>query len=237
MSSGVADIPTTSVTPVAAPGSGSAACAYTRRHRGGRQPRRLAVGPGLRHPGRPLAAAALAGAGAARRRACRSRPRHRRRGRAARRRTGPRGSIGYPDVGRHGQWISGWPRTKGGSINPTVLEGTAPWPRTVVFKFPSRDAAMAWCNSASYQQEALPLRISATKGFTLLVDGLDSEASWCEPRPGRYWAVARGCRVSLVACRPTRRCTGPESCARSRYASGPVSLVVRPHKCQRRSKI
>jgi uncharacterized protein (DUF1330 family) len=51
-----------------------------------------------------------------------------------------------------------------------VVEGNAPWPRTVVIKFDSRDAAMAWYNSPAYQ-EVLPLRLAASEGFGVLVDG------------------------------------------------------------------
>ncbi len=51
-----------------------------------------------------------------------------------------------------------------------VLEGTPPWPRTVVIKFDSREDAMAWYNSSAYR-EVLPLRLAATEGFGVLVDG------------------------------------------------------------------
>jgi uncharacterized protein (DUF1330 family) len=53
--------------------------------------------------------------------------------------------------------------------NSQVVEGNAPGPRTVVFKFDSRDAAMAWYNSPAYR-EVLPLRLAATEGFCVLVD-------------------------------------------------------------------
>ena len=51
-----------------------------------------------------------------------------------------------------------------------ALEGSAPGPRTIVIKFDSRDTAMAWYNSPAYQ-EFLPLRLAATEGFGVLVDG------------------------------------------------------------------
>jgi len=51
-----------------------------------------------------------------------------------------------------------------------ALEGNAPGPRTIVIKFDSRDTAMAWYNSPAYQ-EFLPLRLAATEGFGVLVDG------------------------------------------------------------------
>jgi uncharacterized protein (DUF1330 family) len=51
-----------------------------------------------------------------------------------------------------------------------VIEGQTNLPRTIVMKFDSRDAAMAWYNSPAYQ-EVLPLRLDATEGFAVLVDG------------------------------------------------------------------
>lgn len=51
-----------------------------------------------------------------------------------------------------------------------VVEGNTQWPRTIVIKFDSRDAALAWYNSPAYQ-EALPLRLAPTEGFGVLVDG------------------------------------------------------------------
>jgi len=58
----------------------------------------------------------------------------------------------------------------------TVLEGSPPFPRTIIFKFASREAAMAWYESPEYRK-ALPLRLQATQGFTVLVEGLDATAS------------------------------------------------------------
>jgi uncharacterized protein (DUF1330 family) len=51
-----------------------------------------------------------------------------------------------------------------------VVEGNTQWPRTIVIKFNSRDAAMAWYNSLAYQK-VRPLRLAATEGFGMLVDG------------------------------------------------------------------
>ena len=51
-----------------------------------------------------------------------------------------------------------------------VIEGNTQLPRTIIVKFESRDAAMAWYNSPEYQ-EALPLRLEATEGYTVLVEG------------------------------------------------------------------
>jgi uncharacterized protein (DUF1330 family) len=54
--------------------------------------------------------------------------------------------------------------------NSEVIEGNTNLPRTIVIKFDSRDAAMAWYNSPAYQ-EVLPLRLEATEGYAVLVDG------------------------------------------------------------------
>ena len=51
-----------------------------------------------------------------------------------------------------------------------VLEGQTNLPRTIVMKFDSRDTALAWYNSPGYP-EVLPLRLEATEGFAVLVDG------------------------------------------------------------------
>jgi len=51
-----------------------------------------------------------------------------------------------------------------------VIEGQTNLPRTIVMKFDSRDAAMAWYHSPAYQA-VLPLRLEATEGFAVLVDG------------------------------------------------------------------
>jgi uncharacterized protein (DUF1330 family) len=51
-----------------------------------------------------------------------------------------------------------------------VIEGNTHLPRTIVMKFDSREAAMAWYNSPAYQ-EVLPLRLEATEGYAVLVDG------------------------------------------------------------------
>ena len=51
-----------------------------------------------------------------------------------------------------------------------VIEGSTSLPRTVVLKFASREAAMEWYNSPAYQA-ALPLRLEATEGVGVLVDG------------------------------------------------------------------
>jgi uncharacterized protein (DUF1330 family) len=57
-----------------------------------------------------------------------------------------------------------------------AVEGPLEWPRTVIVKFDSRAAAMAWYNSPEYQ-EILPMRLGATEGFAVLVDGLAPPAS------------------------------------------------------------
>jgi uncharacterized protein (DUF1330 family) len=53
----------------------------------------------------------------------------------------------------------------------TVLEGSTDYPRTIVLKFESREKAQAWYDCPEYQA-ALPIRLGATEGFGLLIDGL-----------------------------------------------------------------
>ena len=62
------------------------------------------------------------------------------------------------------------------SDEATVLEGSPPFPRTIILKFPSREVAKLWYDSPEYR-EALPLRLQASQGFLVLVDGLDAAAS------------------------------------------------------------
>lgn len=54
--------------------------------------------------------------------------------------------------------------------NPEVVEGSTEFPRTIVIKFKSRADATAWYNSPEYRA-VLPLRLRATEGFAVLVDG------------------------------------------------------------------
>src|SRR5215472_17385199 len=54
--------------------------------------------------------------------------------------------------------------------NSEVIEGSTNLPRTIVIRFRSRDDAIAWYNSATYQA-VRPLRLEATQGFGVLVDG------------------------------------------------------------------
>ena len=75
----------------------------------------------------------------------------------------------------------------------TVLEGSPPFPRTVILKFSSREAAKAWYESPEYGK-GLPLRLQATRGYTVLVDGLDATATYGPAR--------------VFSCRLTRRCSG-----------------------------
>jgi len=58
----------------------------------------------------------------------------------------------------------------------TVLEGDPPFPRTIILKFASREAAKTWYQSPEYQK-TLPLRLQGTQGYAVLVDGLDATAS------------------------------------------------------------
>ncbi len=53
--------------------------------------------------------------------------------------------------------------------NAEVVEGTAPFPRVIMLKFESRDAARTWYSSPEYQA-ALPLRLAATQGFAVLCE-------------------------------------------------------------------
>jgi len=58
----------------------------------------------------------------------------------------------------------------------TVLEGNPPFPRTIILKFASREAAKTWYESPEYRK-VLPLRLQGTQGYAVLVDGLDATAS------------------------------------------------------------
>src|SRR5215469_18374919 len=51
-----------------------------------------------------------------------------------------------------------------------VIEGSTNLQRTIVIRFRSRDDAMAWYKSADYQA-VCPIRLEATEGFAVLVDG------------------------------------------------------------------
>jgi len=53
-----------------------------------------------------------------------------------------------------------------------VLEGNPPFPRTIILKFDSSEAAKGWHESSEYRQ-ALQLRLQATNGYAVLVDGLE----------------------------------------------------------------
>lgn len=57
-----------------------------------------------------------------------------------------------------------------------VIEGSTPLPRTVVIRFDSHEAAMDWYDSPAYLK-VRPLRLEATEGYAVLVDGLPSAAS------------------------------------------------------------
>jgi uncharacterized protein (DUF1330 family) len=54
--------------------------------------------------------------------------------------------------------------------NTEVIEGSLKLPRTIIIKFESRADAVAWYNSPEYRA-VLPLRLEATEGFSVLVDG------------------------------------------------------------------
>lgn len=54
-----------------------------------------------------------------------------------------------------------------------VIEGHTDWPRTIVVKFDSREAALAWYNSPEYEK-VRQLRLDATDGVAVLVDGVSA---------------------------------------------------------------
>lgn len=62
------------------------------------------------------------------------------------------------------------------SHEATALEGSPPFPHTVILKFASPEAAKGWYESPEYGQ-ALQLRLQATEGYAVLVEGLDASAS------------------------------------------------------------
>ena len=51
-----------------------------------------------------------------------------------------------------------------------VLEGKAPGPITVVVEFESKEKLKEWYESPAYQA-ALPKRLAATEGFTVIAQG------------------------------------------------------------------
>ena len=61
------------------------------------------------------------------------------------------------------------------SENSDVIEGTTGLPRTVIIKFESRERAEAWYNCPEYRA-VLPIRLDATEGFAMLVDGFEAPA-------------------------------------------------------------
>jgi uncharacterized protein (DUF1330 family) len=56
------------------------------------------------------------------------------------------------------------------SDHSEVIEGATPLPRTVVIRFDSRESAMAWYSSPAYLK-VRPLRLEATEGYAVLVEG------------------------------------------------------------------
>jgi uncharacterized protein (DUF1330 family) len=59
---------------------------------------------------------------------------------------------------------------RGGKM--TKLEGDWPYSRVVVIEFPSREAAEGWYHSPAYQK-LLPLRLKASRGNFIIVDGVE----------------------------------------------------------------
>ena len=58
----------------------------------------------------------------------------------------------------------------------SILEGAIDLPRTIIVRFKSRADALAWYESPEYRA-VLPLRLAATEGFAMLVDGYDPPAA------------------------------------------------------------
>jgi uncharacterized protein (DUF1330 family) len=54
----------------------------------------------------------------------------------------------------------------------TKLDGDWPFPRSVVFEFASREAAEGWYHSPAYQK-LVPLRLKASRGNFIIVDGAE----------------------------------------------------------------
>jgi uncharacterized protein (DUF1330 family) len=52
----------------------------------------------------------------------------------------------------------------------TTIEGTPAGERAVLLEFPDRAAALDWYHSDAYQ-EIVGMRLAATEGFAILVDG------------------------------------------------------------------
>ena len=59
---------------------------------------------------------------------------------------------------------------RGGKM--TKLEGEWPYSRVVVIEFSSREAAEGWYHSPAYQK-LLPLRLKASRGNFIIVDGVE----------------------------------------------------------------
>ena len=59
---------------------------------------------------------------------------------------------------------------RGGKM--TKLEGDWPYSRVVVIEFSSREAAEGWYHSPAYQK-LLPLRLKASRGNFIIVDGVE----------------------------------------------------------------
>ena len=56
---------------------------------------------------------------------------------------------------------------------PTLLEGTWSWTRTVLIEFPTKDAAVDWYNCEAYQN-LMQHRLAASSGNVVLLEGLTS---------------------------------------------------------------
>lgn len=56
-----------------------------------------------------------------------------------------------------------------------VLDGNAEFPRTIIVRFETREKAQAFYSCPEYQA-LLPVRLGATEGYALLVDGFEMPA-------------------------------------------------------------
>ena len=72
-----------------------------------------------------------------------------------------------PTIGAHGGRIVAFDE------QPSVVEGTVGFPRTVILEFPSQDAFEAWYHSPEYQA-ILPVRLGAMPGTLIVARGVAS---------------------------------------------------------------
>ena len=59
--------------------------------------------------------------------------------------------------------------------SPQAIEGTWPFDRTVLLSFPTREAALAWANSADYKAIAVHRHAGTVSNVVFLDDGKSSD--------------------------------------------------------------